>query len=65
MASVMMKGIAPHRHTLKFRPEWFIREGTIFRNHRYSGDYMVKWDDRKSLESWPEKALERVNADSN
>lgn len=59
-----MKGVAPHRHGIKTSPEWFTREGTVCRNHRYSGDYMVKWDDRKSIESWPAKALEKINEHS-
>ena len=61
MAQVMVKGIAPHRQVSKLHLDWLTREGIIARNHRNSGCYMVKWDDRKSLEAWPEKALERVD----
>jgi hypothetical protein len=65
MAMVMARGIAPRRQKLMFRPQWFTRVGTVHREHRYSGNYMVKWDDRMSLEAWPAKALVKIDADSN
>ena len=64
MTGVMMRGMAPHRHESKLRLQWSGRVGTICRNHSYSGDYWVKWDDRKSIEPWPAKALEKIHVPS-
>jgi len=42
------------------RLDWHKREGYVVRMPERPGMVTVKWDDRRTLDHWPEKALEHV-----
>jgi hypothetical protein len=61
MVGVMQKGLAPHKRNT--RVDWAHREGTISGNH-YGQELSVLWDGKKYMDHWPEKALEKIDANS-
>ena len=62
MAETMAKDLAPHNRKRKF--DWSHRTGTVVRDPHYGDQITIKWDGRKSLDQWPEKALEKIYANS-
>jgi len=60
MASVMIDGMSPCRRG--HRVNWATRQGTVIgRSYPNTGiEVRVQWDDRRTIDHWPAKALEKI-----
>lgn len=59
----MMRGVAPCKRG--HRVDWEARTGTIYgTTHNIGTELQVKWDDRKTIDHWPAKALEKIDESS-
>ena len=45
----------------KCRTDWLTRRGRVVHVSKPTNTIVVKWDDRRTLDHWPTRALEKIS----